>query len=123
MDERTTHMNDQANATTPTADKGRGATNIEPPRMSKRKTNPFGRTVDQSTPYATYANDSGWTWIVVKTYQHPDNEDDYSRWLCYVSSPFTRGGYDHGDVYVSTVVNNTRLESATDEWIVAYGAL
>jgi len=85
-----------------------------------RKTNPFGRIVPQDDPYATYVNDAGWTWYVVKTYQHPDNEDGYSRWFCYVSSPHTFGGFDLGDVYRKDVLENARLLNGTDEWIVNY---
>ena len=85
-----------------------------------RKTNPFGRTVPQEDPYATYVNDAGWTWYVVKTYQHPDNEDGYSRWFCYVSSPHTFGGFGLGDVYRKDVINNARLLNGTDGWIVNY---
>ncbi len=89
--------------------------------MSERKRNPFGKTVDMDSPYATYVNDAGWTWKVVKTYQHPDNENGNSRWFCYVSSPMTHGGYDVGDTYARDVLNNARLESATDEWRDAHG--
>ncbi len=85
-----------------------------------RKTNPFGRTVPQEDPYATYVNDAGWTWYVVKTYQHPDTEDGYSRWFCYVSSPHTFGGFDLGDVYRKDVLNNARLLNGTDGGIVNY---
>jgi len=88
-----------------------------------RKTNPFGRTVQQEDAYATYVGSGateGWTWYVVKTYQHPDNEDGMSRWFCYVSSPHTFGGFDLGDVYRKDVLGNAHLHLAKDAWHEAH---
>jgi len=41
---------------------------------------------------------------VLKSWQG-DNAKPYARWFCDVSSPFTGGGSDLGDTYVSDVVN------------------
>jgi hypothetical protein len=42
---------------------------------------------------------TGWTWLVLKKYSK--NEDDaYARAFCYVTSPFTYGSGDLGDVYI-----------------------
>jgi hypothetical protein len=43
-----------------------------------------------------------WKWEVLKKCQKDDNKP-YARWFCRVSSPFTHGGFDIGDVYVSEI--------------------
>jgi len=54
-------------------------------------------------PYETWRSfDGTWTWKVLKKWQVDDNKP-YARWLCAVSSPYTYGGYDVGDVYVKDI--------------------
>ena len=45
-----------------------------------------------------------WTWYVLKKYQTPEREaqNEYARWLCYVTSPYSPHG-DYGDTYISTI--------------------
>ncbi len=86
-----------------------------------RAKNLFGKTRKVAEPYATYANNQGWTYKVLKTYQTPEKEkgDPYARWLLAVSSPFTHGGYEIGDTYISHV--DGILVSGTPDWLAAYG--
>jgi len=68
-----------------------------------RKTTWEGRketTVDK--PHEVWVNDSGWEWRVLKKWQKDDNKP-YARWMCAVKSPYTYGGWDYGDVYVSEI--------------------
>jgi hypothetical protein len=46
-----------------------------------------------------------WTWYVLKKYQTPDREakNEYARWLCYVTSPYSPSG-DYGDTYVRDIL-------------------
>ena len=46
-----------------------------------------------------------WTWEVYRKYQKPEREaqNQFARWFCKVSSPFTQGGYDLGDTYVNDI--------------------
>lgn len=59
----------------------------------------------------------GWTWKVLKKYQSPDKEvsNPYARWFCAVSSPFTHGGCDYGDTYISDVVPNAKMVKGTPD--------
>jgi hypothetical protein len=65
------------------------------------------RTVDN--PYEVWKSyDGRWTWKVLKKYQTPEKEltNPYARWFCAVSSPFTEGYDDYGDVYVAEIRSN-----------------
>jgi hypothetical protein len=66
--------------------------------------NPYGKTRQQNDPYATYKYGS-WTWKVLKLYQSPEGskKNPYARAFCAVSSDFTQGGVDLGDVYLSDI--------------------
>jgi hypothetical protein len=77
--------------------------------------NPFGKTVEQASAYATYVRD-GWEWLVLKTYQRPDKEDGYSRWFLAVKSPFTFGSHELGDGYAKEVMEHGVLADCTPEW-------
>lgn len=61
------------------------------------------RTRKPSNPYEVYTNSAGWEWKVLKSYQN-DREQPYARAFCEVSSPFTMGGADLGDVYWSDIL-------------------
>jgi hypothetical protein len=69
--------------------------------------NPCGRARKQDNPYEVWEAD-GWKWKVLKKYQTPvkERENGYARWLCAVSSPYTQGGVDIGDVYVKDIVGS-----------------
>lgn len=57
-------------------------------------------------PIETWQTPDGtWTWEVYKKYQKPENEakNPFARWFCKVKSPFTRGSWDMGDVYVKEI--------------------
>ena len=60
------------------------------------------KTRPASDPYEIWKNHSGWTWKVLKKYQADDNKP-FGRWFCSVSSPFTRGSEELGDVYVKEI--------------------
>lgn len=67
--------------------------------------NPCGKERPVENPYAIYRSADGWEWRVLKKNEPPDKEakNPYSSWFCAVKSPFTHGGYDYGDVYVSSI--------------------
>ena len=67
--------------------------------------NTMGKRRDIDNPYEVWANDQGWTWKVLKKYQADDHKP-YARWFCAVSSPYTHGGYDLGDVYAREVMDH-----------------
>lgn len=59
---------------------------------------------DKSEPYEVWqSRDTTWTWKVLKKWQSDDNAQ-YARWYCYVTSPFCDGEY--GDVYVEEIKAN-----------------
>tara|TARA_R100001163_G_C4880671_1_gene78117 strand:- start:40 stop:276 length:237 start_codon:yes stop_codon:yes gene_type:complete len=75
--------------------------------MSK---NECGKMREKDNPYEIWSNDSGWQWRVLKKYQKPELEakNPYARWFCAVSSPYTFGEFELGDVYVSEIKSNAR---------------
>ena len=84
------------------------------------------KTAKQDAPHAIFADyANGWEWRVLKVYQGPKQEaaNQYARWFCAVSSPYTFGGVDLGDTYRREVTSNARLVAATAEWCDAYGIL
>ena len=71
--------------------------------MSK---NECGKMRDKENPYEVWQDTStGFEWRVLKKYQKPELEakNPYARWFCAVSSPWTHGSYDLGDVYVQEI--------------------
>ena len=73
--------------------------------MSLKKTRPSGQ------PYEIWTGPGGWRWEVRKFYKSRENTlaDHYGRVLCDVSSPFTMGGHDTGDVYYHEITSNATL--------------
>ena len=69
--------------------------------------NPCAKTRPVSDPYEVWQNTNGWTWKILKKWQIDDNKP-YARWFCAVTSPYTDGGYDLGDVYVRDVTRYAR---------------
>ena len=71
--------------------------------------NNCGKSRDVSNPYEIWRA-GVWEWRVLKKYQSPDKEKEnkYARWLCAVKSPYTFGGYDIGDTYVSDITSVAR---------------
>ena len=69
-----------------------------------------GKTRTVENPYEVWENTSGWTWKVLKKYQKPSLEAKnlYARWFCAVSSPYTDGDYDYGDVYIVDIKSNAK---------------
>jgi hypothetical protein len=68
--------------------------------------NPCGKMRKADNPYEVWKSfDGTWTWKVLKKYKSPEAEarDPYARWMCAVSSPFTMGCEDYGDVYVREI--------------------
>jgi hypothetical protein len=64
------------------------------------------KTRPESNPYEVWKNESaGWTWKVLKKYQADDNKP-HALWFCAVSSPYTFGESELGDVYASEVKAN-----------------
>jgi hypothetical protein len=56
-----------------------------------------------SDPYEVWESlDGSWVWKVLKKWQE-DDDKPYARWFCGVSSPFTYGDFELGDVYVSEI--------------------
>ena len=65
-------------------------------------------------PYEVWVSHCGsWTWKVLKKYQGPAAEakNQFARWHCAVSSPYTHGGYDMGDVYAAEVKAQANKET------------
>lgn len=65
------------------------------PRETGRRTRPI------DNPYQI-CNEGSWQWRVLKHYQTAKGERNnrqYARVFCAVSSPYTYGDYDYGDVY------------------------
>ncbi len=80
--------------------------------------NMMGKTRDSESPYMVFEA-NGWTWKVRKSWQGDDTKTG-ARWFCEVSSPFTYGGSDLGDTYVTDVVSHGRL-TYIDPVLVAAG--
>lgn len=65
--------------------------------------NPLGKSRKVEAPYLTVEDPrTGFIYKVLKAWQS-DPDKPYARWFCAVSSPYTYGGYDMGDTYVSDV--------------------
>jgi len=87
--------------------------------------NPFSKTVKEpweDNAYATYTA-PGFTWLVLKTYQRPDMEDQYSRWFCATQGPGTFGSWELGDGYAKDISGHGTLVAATHEWVEHYGPI
>jgi len=82
------------------------------------------KTTTQDKPHAVFEA-HGWTWYVLKTYQAPKGEakNQYARWFCAVSSPFTQPSVDLGDVYVRDITSHAKRTQASDEWRETYAAV
>ena len=82
-----------------------------------RKKNPFAKTREVDNPYAVYT-DGVFTYHVLKTYKHPQNElkDKYARWFVAGKSPYTHGSWEYGDSYAKEIENNMHLVNSDDEW-------
>ena len=77
-------------------------------------TNPCLKTRPASNPYEVWQSlDGSWTWYVLKKWQANDDKE-YARWYCKVTSPFVPEG-EYGDVYVSEIkANAVRIELPTE---------
>ena len=74
--------------------------------------NKCGKTRPVENPYEVWQSYCGsWTWKVLKKYQKPSKEEEnpHARWFCAVSSPYTYGSYDLGDVYVTEIKNHADI--------------
>ena len=79
----------------------------------------FGKARTQDTPYATYVNNNGWVWKVLKTYKHSSAEktDPYARWFVAATSPMMHeGAYEMGDTYAQEIKHFGQLVDADPEW-------
>ncbi len=80
--------------------------------LTKRK-NVCGKTKTANNPYEVWVDEnSGWEWRVLKKYQAPHKEatNKFARWFCAVKSPFTRGEFEYGDVYVREIIEHARMQ-------------
>ena len=63
--------------------------------------------IKQKLPIETWTSRDGtWVWNVYRKYKRSEAgeaKDPYSRWFCGVTSPFTYGSEELGDVYVKDV--------------------
>ena len=75
-----------------------------------------GKMRPKTNPYEVWQSpDGSWTWAVLKKYQTPEKEasNEFARWFCSVTSPFTPHG-EMGDVYVSEIKSNAvKVDTAT----------
>ena len=72
----------------------------------KKEKNLCGKTRPITNPYEIWRSvDGTWEWKVLKKYQKPskESENQFARWFCAVTSPFTYDSYDLVDVYVSEI--------------------
>jgi hypothetical protein len=64
------------------------------------------KTRPESDPYEVWQSfDGSWEWKVLKKYQG-DDDKPYARWFCSVTSPYTYGRGELGDVYVDEIKRN-----------------
>jgi hypothetical protein len=64
--------------------------------------NECAKTRPATNPYEIWKSfDGSWTWAILKKWQVDDNKE-YARWFCFVTSPFCPRG-EMGDVYVSEI--------------------
>lgn len=69
------------------------------------------KTRPDSNPYEVWQSlDRTWTWKVLKKWQ-VDDDKEYARWFCKVSSPIVPEG-EYGDVYVKEIKENAYLVQA-----------
>ena len=61
----------------------------------------MGKTRPMDNPWLVIES-HGWKWMVLKAYAKDPNKQ-YARWMCAVSSPYTFGGVDMGDTYISDI--------------------
>ena len=79
----------------------------------------FGKTCAADTPYATYVNDQGWVWKVLKTYKHSaaEMQDPYARWFVAATSLMMHDGqYEMGDTYAREITQFGKLLDADPQW-------
>jgi len=62
----------------------------------------------EANPYEIYTNASGWEWRVLKSW-HKDRDKPNARAFCAVSSPYTFGMPDLGDVYWDEILKYGEL--------------
>lgn len=68
-----------------------------------RAKNRASRTRPKDRPYEVWqTRDGSWTWHVLKKYQAPEHENEYSRWFVFVISPFMPEG-EYGDEYAKGI--------------------
>jgi len=100
--------------------------------MSKQEKNLCGKTRPITDPYEIWKSfDGTWEWKVLKKYQKPSRElkNRFARWFCAVSSPYTHGSYELGDVYVHEIASSAErhfpdiddppTEISVDPWSLA----
>jgi hypothetical protein len=66
----------------------------------------LGKKTQADPPQAVFVRDTPegyWVYKVTKTYQN-DQSQQYARWMVSCSSPYTFGGSDMGDTYVTDVL-------------------
>lgn len=73
--------------------------------------NPMGKTRGVDAPYLIITNDFGWEYRVLKAYTTNPGKNGAS-WLCAVKSPYTAGGWDMGDTYVTDVRGTVTFRDA-----------
>lgn len=85
-----------------------------------RKPNPMGKTRSVDNPYLTVEG-NGWTYKVLKA-NTTDPGKSGGSWFCAVSSPYTFGGYDMGDTYITQVqgIVTQRDPVVTDDMLPAH---
>lgn len=65
--------------------------------------NHCAKTVKRENAYEVWkSRDGSWTWHVLKKYQADDNKQ-YARWFCDVTSPIVGDAGELGDVYVRDI--------------------
>ena len=83
-------------------DKMLGHTTPTKPKAPAKPKNECAKLRPVSSPYEIWKSFDGlWTWLVLKKWQADDNKE-FARWFCHVTSPFCPSG-EMGDVYVSEI--------------------
>ena len=88
-------------------------------KETKKPKNLWAKTRPVTNPYMV-VTDGDWTWAILKAYKSRKAElqDRYARWFCAVSSPFTYGEWEFGDVYCMEVPLNLVAELTLDERLI-----
>lgn len=86
--------------------------------MNMANGNPMAVERPIDDPYLIFLSDDGWERRILKSYQKDDTKP-HARWFSATRSPFTFGGWEYGDTYVSDTLGVPGWVDVTEERRVA----